>query len=268
MSLDPTHPTYLFFGTVAAVGFLGGLIGGVAGLGGSIIMLPGLAILLGYSSPEHPEQHLYMAAGLVANVAVAVPAALRHRRAGVVSLERAGRLLPSIIVGVVAGVLWSNVLDGRLLTRLLGGMIIVSLVLVQIRERLKKDDAPADVSPVGFHASGLSTGLSSGLLGIGGGVVLVTALRGLARTPIREAIGLSSTVMIVTAAVGAGLKLSTLPSIGLDPWTAGQIAMALAPGAIVGSMIGSSLVHTLPVGWVRWIVSVVMLAAAIKLLIG
>ena len=61
---------------VLATGLIAGVLGGMLGVGGSVIMIPGLTLVLGY------DQHLYQASAMVANVAGAVPAALRHHRAG------------------------------------------------------------------------------------------------------------------------------------------------------------------------------------------
>ncbi|MEO0511989.1 MAG: sulfite exporter TauE/SafE family protein [Planctomycetota bacterium] len=266
MPFDPSQPTALLFAAVAVVGLVGGLVGGLAGLGGSIIMLPGLALVLGFSGEEHAEQHLYMAASMVANVAVAVPATLRHKRAGVIPGRLAVRLLPSVLLSVAVGVYLSNRLDGVVLTRLLGGMVLVFVVLVFVRERLSPEADGKDTNTAGLDVSGVATGLSAGLLGVGGGVVLVTALRALARLPIRTAIGLSSTVMIATASLGATLKMMSLGSLGLSAGEGLRIAAALAPGATVGAMVGSSLVHRLPTARVRLIVSLIMVLAAVKLL--
>ena len=84
---------------------------------------------------------------------------------------------------------------------------------------------------------GLMGGVSSGLFGVGGGVVMVPAMLfftmlGITRT--QEAVGTSLIVIIPTAIIGA-LKHKTLGNIN---WT---IAFMLVPGAVIGGWIGARL---------------------------
>ena len=77
------------------LGFFAGAIGGLVGLGGSIVIIPVLTLLL------HRDQHLSQAAAMIVNVFVAVPALMRHQRAGAVRWDVILRMLP---FGVVAAV--------------------------------------------------------------------------------------------------------------------------------------------------------------------
>src|SRR5690606_25680314 len=80
------------------LGLFAGVFGGMLGVGGSVIMIPGLTFAFG------TNQHLYQAAAMVANVAVAVPSALRHRRQGAIVPQVMRWMLPAAIVAVLAGV--------------------------------------------------------------------------------------------------------------------------------------------------------------------
>ena len=77
------------------LGLVAGTFGGMLGVGGSVIMIPGLTLALG------PDQHLYQAAAMVANVAVAWPAAARHRRAGAMVGPVMRWMLPAAVVAVL-----------------------------------------------------------------------------------------------------------------------------------------------------------------------
>ena len=63
---------------IGLIGLVAGVLGGMLGVGGSVIIIPGMTIVLGY------DQHLYQAAAMVANVAVSIPATMRHYKAGAV----------------------------------------------------------------------------------------------------------------------------------------------------------------------------------------
>jgi uncharacterized protein len=92
-----------------ALGFAGGVVGGLLGVGGGILFVPALAIFLG-------ESHVVaVATSLVAIVPVAAVGAWRQHRFGNVRL--ADGLLVGILapVGVAAGVLISNAVSERVL---------------------------------------------------------------------------------------------------------------------------------------------------------
>src|ERR1044072_8766613 len=84
---------------------------------------------------------------------------------------------------------------------------------------------------------GLMGGISSGLFGVGGGVVMVPAMLFFAVLAIRDtqqAVGTSLIVIIPTAIIGA-LRHKTLGNIN---W---PIAWMLVPGAILGGWFGATL---------------------------
>ena len=94
---------------------------------------------------------------------------------------------------------------------------------------------------------GLFGGVTSGLFGIGGGVVMVPAMVLLLSPPVRDikqAIGTSLVVIVPTALMGAG-KHYTQHNID---W---RIAAALAPTAILGGYLGAWLTTQLSAGGLK-----------------
>jgi uncharacterized protein len=88
---------------------------------------------------------------------------------------------------------------------------------------------------------GIISGITSGLFGVGGGVVMVPAMMLLLAPPVRDikqAIGTSLAVIIPTAIMGAWKHNG---SNNVD-W---RIAAALAPTAIIGAWIGAHLVKVI-----------------------
>ena len=88
---------------------------------------------------------------------------------------------------------------------------------------------------------GLVGGISSGLFGVGGGVVMVPAMlffTALAIGRTQEAVGTSLVVIIPTAIIGA-FRHKTLGNIN---W---PIAFMLVPGAIIGGWIGATLTQNI-----------------------
>ena len=86
---------------------------------------------------------------------------------------------------------------------------------------------------------GLFGGVTSGLFGVGGGIVMVPAMVFLLHTNIKTAIGTSLVVIIPTALTGA-FKHHQLGNID---W---RMAGSLVPLAIVGGFLGAALTKSLP----------------------
>jgi uncharacterized protein len=251
-----------------AIGLAAGVIGGMAGIGGSLVMLPALGFFLGYDEPERTRQHLYMAAAMVVNAVVSIPATYTHAKAGSVRRNLVLWVVGPMIPAMIGGVALSDRLDGHRLIDFLALFILAYCVLNVVRVIGRTPDAsvnPIDAPRTALVVLGIVTGLIGGLLGIGGGVVMVPALQLLFRVPLKNAIAASSAVMVVTAIVGSTAKLTGLGGHGQNAADALVLAAAMAPTAFIGGLIGAKLTQRLPVPIVRVIISVVLAAAAARL---
>lgn len=113
---------------------------------------------------------------------------------------------------------------------------------------------------------GLLGGITSGLFGVGGGVVMVPAMLLLLSPPIRDikqAIGTSLLVIIPTALMGAFKHYNRDPAISNLNW---QVAMALAPTAIIGGYLGAWLTKIISAGDLKRVFGAFIVAVGLKLL--
>lgn len=110
---------------------------------------------------------------------------------------------------------------------------------------------------------GLGAGLLSGLLGIGGGVVIVPALIYLAKMPPQQATGtsLAALVLPIGAAIGA-----------LTYYRAGHLqlraALLIAAGMVIGATIGSRIGVSVDGEVIKKAFAVLLVVVAAKLWIG
>jgi uncharacterized membrane protein YfcA len=248
------------------IGLLAGLLGGLAGVGGSILILPALGIVFGY--PAASSHHGYMAAAMVVNLVVAIPAALRHRRAGAIRPDILKTLIPATAITMALGVLLSNQFKGWQLQVLLAVFILGYCgVIVRdlIRAHPEHHEHRERVTKPRLVGSASVTGLTSGLLGLGGGIIQVPMLQVLCGVGLRQAIATSSAVMCLTAGIAAAIKLATLPGEGERIGWALALALAMTPTAVVGARIGASLTHRLRLHWVRAVIAVMLVAAAVRI---
>jgi len=258
----------------AAIGFLAGLVGGLLGVGGSIIIIPGLILYLSHTGGYGGRsQHLIQAAAMISNVFVAAPSVLAHWRARAIMKSVVLFLVPSALAGILLGVHVSNTSlfarqNGVYLAVLLAGFLVYVAAYNTWRLCSKTDlevgfDERPRPSPAGVSAVGVLTGFVAGLLGIGGGALCVPLQQVLLRIPLRRAIANSAVMIVFVSTVGAIYKNVTLPIYHDVPVTRSlQLAATLIPTAMLGSYLGGRLTHALPRRVLRLAFIVFMLATA------
>lgn len=109
---------------------------------------------------------------------------------------------------------------------------------------------------------GLVAGILSGFVGIGGGIVMVPALVWLLGYSQHQAQGTSLAVLVLPVVLLAAWNYHKVHP--LDFKAVGVIALAF----VVGGFMGSKMALSLPAEVVKRTFGVVMLAAAIKLILG
>lgn len=286
-------PLPLVLCLVSLLGLVAGTLGGLLGVGGSVVMIPGLVWLLGAPGGAAPgEQHAFQAAAMVANVAVAVPAMLRHRRAGTLDPAALRGMLPAAALGILLGVALSNLPafrgaeGGRMLARVLAALLIWVIVVnlhklwvawratspPTARPAAEGNGEPARGGVGRFAGVGGVMGVVAGLLGVGGGAIAVPMQQQLLRRPLRRAISNSAAAMCVSAPLGAAYKNLTLGQhLPADTALVGGagagllLGLMLAPAAWAGGRLGARLTHTLPIHLIRVGFVLLMIAAAWKL---
>lgn len=260
---------------IMIIGLLAGMLGGMAGVGGSVFILPALHIAfspLMFGEPADPQiHHLYMASAMLVNVAVSLPAAMLHHRQGAVRTPHLPILIPTTSVAVLGGVLISNQIPGEALRVILAGFLILYCIWnlrIVIRPRRRGASGQGRVENATssrLAVCGIFTGLTGGLLGLGGGFLMVPLFQILCNYRLKNAIATSSAVLVVSAAVGAALKISTLPQHHESIRDAFIYVALMAPAGMIGAVVGAKLLHRIPVTAVRTVMTFLILAAATKL---
>ena len=269
--------TFVF---ILALGLLAGTLGGLLGVGGSVVIIPGLAILFSLTHSLQPNQHLFQASAMIVNVVVSVPAMLRHRKAGALVGDALVWMLPAALIFILLGVWVSNLpifegaQNGRWLGRLLA-VFMVYVIVINVRKLRQPTTNETNEKPVTTPVRGLGVGAVmgslAGLLGIGGGAIAVPLQQVWMKLPLRKCIGNSSAIICISATVGAIYKNATLAQHAnqagspIDWRTSLLIALLLAPTAWAGSRLGASLTHKLPLRQVRIAFILLMAVAAWKM---
>ena len=241
--------------TQALIGLFAGFLGGLLGIGGSIIIIPSLIIYLSYSAEGYSgsKQHLIQASAMICNFFIAAPAVLAHYRAKAIMKPVVYRLVPTAVVGIFIGVAVSNSTTfarqngkylGVALAGFLGYVAIYNVWRLFAENHLQREfKEPEHISGWKVICVGLPMGFTAGLLGIGGGALCVPAQQLILGIPLRRAIANSASTIMFTALLGAVYKNSTLIYHQISAIESIKLAALLIPTAIIGSFIGAKLVH-------------------------
>lgn len=256
-------------------GLMAGTMGGMLGVGGSLVMIPALTELIG------PDQHLYQATAMIVNFFVVVPAVYHHRRAKAIEPETVIKLIPLAILAIIVGVTVSELQlfsgEGEAYLRGLFGLFLFFVcaydlyrLLIKKGSRTPKDAIASQTHPTKIRWSqaamiAIPTGLIAGLLGVGGGVMAVPLQCRLLHIPIRNAIANSATLIIATSTIGACMKNYAYYVDNDHTFKAFILASCLIPTAILGGLLGSRLTHVLPLKIVKTAFFILLAVVAVRL---
>jgi uncharacterized membrane protein YfcA len=110
---------------------------------------------------------------------------------------------------------------------------------------------------------GLVSGVFGSMFGVGGGIIMVPAMVLLLAMPQKTAQGMSLAVMVpmaLTAAVRYYLNPATTFNV--------RQALVMAVLAVVGALLGTYLVTKVPAVVLKKTFAVLMIAVAVKMLVG
>jgi uncharacterized protein len=211
-----------------AVGFAAGILSGLFGVGGGVVTTPAVNTLLGGTAIEA------IATPLPVILPTSLVGSYTYARAREVSFRAARWAAVPGIAGAVTGALLTEVVNTHLLLVVTSGLIAITAVQV-IRNRPPRTPWVLGRTPGWkYGAIGLVAGLTSGLLGIGGGIVMVPALTLWIGMPLRRALGTS--LLVIAVLVVPGTIVHAI--LGNIDWA---IFLALTIGVIPGARIGSRI---------------------------
>ena len=220
------------------LGFTTGVLSALFGIGGAIVSNPGLRAL--GAAPL-----VAVGTTLPSILPGAISGTLRYRREGLVNWQLIIPAAASGLLAVVAGSFLSHAVpgDGHLLLLLIAVLLaFTAWRTAAVPPATPAPDNPDDAPPTApegrtrWVAAGIGVvaGLLSGLLGIGGGVIMVPAFTELLGMSLKSAIA-TSLVCVGIFAVPATITHAFLGDID---W---RLAILLTIGVIPGARIGASL---------------------------
>jgi uncharacterized protein len=156
---------------LVAIGIVAGVLSGLFGVGGGVIVVPALMAFL------HMDQRSASASSLVAIAPAAVVGAITYAVQGEVHWLAALTLAIGSVVGAPIGSRLLRAIPLRVLPWIFVGFIVV--VLVSLFTNVPTREGHVHFGPIEavvLLGIGLLAGVLSGLIGVGGGVVIVPGM--------------------------------------------------------------------------------------------
>lgn len=263
---------------LALVGFLGGILGALVGLGGGVFIIPGLTLFL------RVPIHSAVAASLVAVVATSTTAAAAYVREDLTNIRLGMTLETLTVTGALVGGVVGAILSKTALSAIFGVVMVVVSVYLFARRRAASSSFACgeDIGRFGARyydrslqtevcyrpkriwaglGASLVAGGVSGLLGLGGGFLKVPVMVGPMKVPARAAVCTSSFMIGVTACAGSLVYFSK----GMvNPVVVVPVVLGVVAGAYLGAKLTLHIRSTSLVG----ILAAVLFILAVQMLLS
>ncbi|MER6261129.1 sulfite exporter TauE/SafE family protein [Streptomyces sp900105245] len=214
-----------------AAGAVIGLALGALGGGGSVLAVPALIYLLGFTPVAATTASLVIVT-LTSATALTAHAREGHVRWRTGLLFAAAGIGPALLGGALAGHLPAAVLTVAF------AAVAAAAAIRMLRPHTATDDVVA-VRPGPAATAGAGLGAVTGILGVGGGFLAVPALVDVLGMRMREAVGTSLLVITVNALAALTMRAGTAD--GLDWTVVGPFAGAAVLGAWDGKRLSAKL---------------------------
>ena len=225
-------------GTGLAVGFISGLVG----IGGGVLIVPFLYFF--YAHPEFSRTNLpadmHTVAANATSLFIIVPTAAlgtwNYVRRGLVEWRAVVPIAAISLFGAIGGVRLALILPGPLL-RVLFGLFLIATSLQLYMQPNVFQERPLRLEPWIVAVTGLTVGVLSGLLGIGGGAIAAPLLLRLVHLDLRKVAATSLAIVGIAAAAGmVSYIASGWASAAMPPGSIGYVNVMAGLPILVGSL--------------------------------
>lgn len=259
----------LFVGICLSLGAVAGVLAGLLGVGGGLVMVPGLYYILTATGMAEGAMHIAVATSMAVIIPTGCMSARSHYKRGGIDWTLWKRWLPGVLTGVIMGTLIANQMPKDAL-RIFFGVVLILLATLLI---WTPHEGPKKIVPQTLRVMiplGLLIGVVSAMVGIGGATLSVPIMRWMNK-PMPQAIGTASALGIAIAIPACIMYMILTPEGGIaGPWIVGSVDLRAAACLALASMplapFGARLTHTLPVRTLKFVFVGFMTLVAVKLL--
>ncbi len=260
------HAFYLFLTGIGV-----GLISGLLGIGGCFIMAPiQFFILKNLGIDPTVAIHIAFGTNLFVVLPTALSASYRHHQKENILWK------PAIILGITGaiasfgGAALSSILSANILTKIFGIMILLGAFKMATTTPAKTNNKLSQNITV-YVFWGILLGFITGLIGIGGGVLIIPVMTIFLNFNIRKAIGTATAMMIFTALGGSfAYIIFGWNHPGLPPYSLGYVNLLqwiiLVSTSIPMAQIGAHLTNKTSTKLLKWLFITIMIYMGLKMI--
>ncbi len=263
---------------IGAVAAIAAILGSMLGLGGGVFLVPILTLFFGI------DPKFAVGASAVVVVTNSVVGSTNHLRIRFTNPRLAMLLQIATATGAIAGALYGVFADPRVIYIVFGAVLVYAAVSMVVRSERSVTAPPpgapdslqlgaafrdpaigAEVAyiPTNVGAGigvGVGAGVISGMLGVGGGVVMVPAMNLLMRVPVKAAVGTSTFMVGITSVATAFVFYS---QGYIDP----TLVVPAIIGVFLGGQIGSRLTRRIKAQRLALLFALILLYLGLSLLL-
>ena len=257
--------------TLLATGVGVGFAGGLLGVGGAFIMTPvQYMIFTGMGIPTDIAIKLAFGTSLLVILPTAASGAWRHSRKGAVWWKAAIVMGGCGLVCAFGGATLATHLPGAGLKIAFGAIILLSGIRMLTARPPQIEQEPRD-NPWLWTAWAIPIGFITGIIGIGGGVLMVPVMVLALRFKMHNAVATSLAVMLFTSTGGViGYMVNGLGAPHLPAYSIGYVNLTswflLAVTSVGMAQVGAITAHKLPAKQLSYIFIAVMFYMGLKML--
>ena len=255
--------------SLVALGGAAGFLAGLLGVGGGIVLVPGLLFIfqaLGMASES--LIHVCVGTSLALIIPNGLMSARAHWKKGAVDFVLVKAIGIGILGGVVIGTVVADILAGPTLQMIFASAVVcLAVLMVANPARFKLLQAmPPQPWP---SVAGAGIGTISTLIGIGGGTLSVPFMS-LCNIPIHKAIGTAAALGVVIAVPAAfGFVIIGMGEDGRPPFSAGYVNVLarflILPSSLMAVKAGVWAAHKAPVDLMRRVFAGFLVLVAFKM---
>lgn len=259
-----------YFIAYLCCGIIVGFCAGLFGIGGGIIGIPALLVLFSMQNmPIDVAMHMAIGTLLATAFVTSVASIYTHYQKGMILFSVFKKIVIGAVLGSILGIIIANHLHGIYLQYIFAFFLLFIAIrmIIGINTKEKNITLPSDLKV--FIAT-VGVGAVSGMLGLGGGVLMVPFLNTFG-IPLRNAIATTSACILPVTLVGfIGYMIPHVDFSASPGWNTGFVYWPAFIGISLTSMIfaplGARATHVLPTDLLRKVFAAFLLFIAISIL--
>ena len=242
------------------VGLGAGTLGSIIGIGGGIIITPALT-LMGFT-PAH-----IAGTSLIAVTSTSASSTIAYSRQKKIDYSRALKMVIFAIPGSIIGAFISNdisleffKLSFAILLMLTGTYILFKNSIMKNSNNSNNKQRKTSISLLICYTGTFIAGIISSLFGVGGGIIFVPIMVLIFQMTMAKAAPTSQLILFITSLIGTFTHILLSNPDYFN-------ALSLAAGAFIGGQIGAILSNYLKENMLQKLLSIFLIAVAIKFML-